>query len=150
VLIGAVLENQCHGALQVLALRSHKICTRQIRYSQCARKRLADELAPTVAAVFRLPRPTVTVSAPTPLLYTTVPGPGGGGYPVWSRHGQELFFRTADDKIIVAAYTVTVHLSERDSPVGQTWILICGSATGASPMFNRLPGAMLALGHMHQ
>jgi serine/threonine-protein kinase len=32
---------------------------------------------------------------------------GGGGYPVWSRHGQELFFRSADDKIIVAAYTVT-------------------------------------------
>jgi hypothetical protein len=31
---------------------------------------------------------------------------GGGGYPVWSRHGQKLFFR-AMDKIMVAAYTVT-------------------------------------------
>ena len=32
---------------------------------------------------------------------------GGGGYPVWSRNGQELFFRAFDNKIMAAAYTVT-------------------------------------------
>src|ERR1700676_3210955 len=30
----------------------------------------------------------------------------GGGYPEWSRNGRELFFRTADNRIAVAAYTV--------------------------------------------
>ena len=41
------------------------------------------------------------------------PGPGGkwqistagGEYPTWSRNGKELFFRTADQKIMVATYT---------------------------------------------
>ena len=41
------------------------------------------------------------------------PGPGGkwqistsgGVYPTWSRDGKELFYRTADDRIMVAAYT---------------------------------------------
>jgi serine/threonine-protein kinase len=30
----------------------------------------------------------------------------GGMYPVWSRSGHELFFRTMDNQIMVAAYTV--------------------------------------------
>jgi Tol biopolymer transport system component len=43
------------------------------------------------------------------------PGPGsgwqistaGGGYPIWSHNGRELFFRGPDLRIMVAAYTVT-------------------------------------------
>jgi len=42
------------------------------------------------------------------------PGPGGGGqistgggsHPIWSRNGRELFFRGADARIMVVAYTV--------------------------------------------
>ena len=30
----------------------------------------------------------------------------GGVYPVWSKNGRELFFRSPDDRIMVAAYTV--------------------------------------------
>ena len=30
----------------------------------------------------------------------------GGVYPVWSRNGHELFFRTEDNQIMVAGYTV--------------------------------------------
>jgi len=31
---------------------------------------------------------------------------GGGSFPVWSHSGRELFFRSADNRIMVAAYTV--------------------------------------------
>jgi serine/threonine-protein kinase len=31
---------------------------------------------------------------------------GGGSFPVWSHNGRELFFRSADNRIMVAAYTV--------------------------------------------
>ncbi len=33
----------------------------------------------------------------------------GGSYPEWSRNGRELFFRTADNQIAVAAYTAKGH-----------------------------------------
>jgi len=32
----------------------------------------------------------------------------GGAYPVWSRNGRELFFRTDDNRIMVADYTAKV------------------------------------------
>ena len=33
----------------------------------------------------------------------------GGMYPMWSRSSRELFFRTMDNQIMVAAYTVNQH-----------------------------------------
>jgi serine/threonine-protein kinase len=41
---------------------------------------------------------------------------GGGRYPEWSRNGQELFFRTADNRIAVAAYTVRGDSFVADKP----------------------------------
>ena len=41
---------------------------------------------------------------------------GGGVYPVWSRNGRELFFRTDDNRIMVAAYTVKGDSFVADKP----------------------------------
>ena len=55
------------------------------------------------------------------------PGPGGkwqisiGGeyYPKWSRNGKELFYRTADSKIMVVTYTASGDSFRADKP--QLW-----------------------------
>jgi eukaryotic-like serine/threonine-protein kinase len=41
---------------------------------------------------------------------------GGGTYPVWSRNGRELFFRTADSRIMVATYTARGDSFVADKP----------------------------------
>ncbi len=41
---------------------------------------------------------------------------GGGGYPVWSRNGKELFYRTVDSKIIVVNYTDASDSFHADKP----------------------------------
>jgi dipeptidyl aminopeptidase/acylaminoacyl peptidase len=41
---------------------------------------------------------------------------GGGGYPVWSRNGKELFYRTPDNKIMVTTYTVSGNSFHADRP----------------------------------
>jgi Tol biopolymer transport system component len=40
----------------------------------------------------------------------------GGSYPEWSRNGRELFFRTPDNRIAVAAYTVRGDSFVADKP----------------------------------
>jgi len=40
----------------------------------------------------------------------------GGMYPVWSRNGRELYFRTEDNQIMVAAYTVKGDSFVADKP----------------------------------
>jgi Tol biopolymer transport system component len=40
----------------------------------------------------------------------------GGGYPMWSRNGRELFFETLDNHIMVAAYTVKDDSFVADKP----------------------------------
>jgi Tol biopolymer transport system component len=40
----------------------------------------------------------------------------GGAYPVWSRNGRELFFRSNDNRIMVAAYTVKGDSFVADKP----------------------------------
>ena len=40
----------------------------------------------------------------------------GGSYPVWSHNGRELFFRAADNRIMVAAYTVKGDSIVADQP----------------------------------
>jgi len=44
---------------------------------------------------------------------------GGGVIPKWSRDGKELFYRTADDKIMVATYTASADSFRADKP--QLW-----------------------------
>ena len=41
---------------------------------------------------------------------------GGGAYPVWSHNARELFFRSADNRIMVAAYTVKGDSIVADQP----------------------------------
>jgi len=43
----------------------------------------------------------------------------GGGYPMWSRNGRELFFETLDNRIMVAAYAVKGDSFVADKP--QLW-----------------------------
>ena len=40
----------------------------------------------------------------------------GGAYPVWSRNGHELFFRTEDNQIMVAGYTIKGDTFVADKP----------------------------------
>ena len=40
----------------------------------------------------------------------------GGVYPVWSRNGRELFFRTEDNQIMVTGYTVKGDSFVADKP----------------------------------
>ncbi|HLF98495.1 MAG TPA: protein kinase [Methylococcaceae bacterium] len=44
---------------------------------------------------------------------------GGGSHPKWSRNGKELFYRTADSKIMVATYTASGDSFRADKP--QLW-----------------------------
>jgi Tol biopolymer transport system component len=68
------------------------------------------------------------------------PGPGGkwqistgGGYlPKWSRNGKELFYRTADSKIMAVSYTISADSFQADKP--QLWSP--GQFTGALGYFN--------------
>jgi eukaryotic-like serine/threonine-protein kinase len=41
---------------------------------------------------------------------------GGGEYPTWSRNGKELFYRAADQKIMVATYTTQLDTFRTDKP----------------------------------
>jgi eukaryotic-like serine/threonine-protein kinase len=41
---------------------------------------------------------------------------GGGGYPVWSRNGKELFYRTKDNKIMVTTYVASGGSFHGDKP----------------------------------
>lgn len=41
---------------------------------------------------------------------------GGGSFPVWSHNGRELFFRSDDNRIMVAAYTVKGDSFVADKP----------------------------------
>ena len=55
------------------------------------------------------------------------PGPGGkwqistsgGQFPTWSRNGKELFYRTADNRIMVASYKIEAGSFRADKP--QLW-----------------------------
>ena len=40
----------------------------------------------------------------------------GGAYPEWSRNGHDLFFRSPDNRIMVAAYTVSGNSFAVDKP----------------------------------
>jgi len=44
---------------------------------------------------------------------------GGGVFPMWSRNGKELFYRTTDSKIMVVSYTASVDSFHADKP--QLW-----------------------------
>ncbi|NDQ57645.1 MAG: protein kinase [Acidipila sp.] len=44
---------------------------------------------------------------------------GGGGFPKWSHNGKELFFRTADSRIMVATYITSADSFHADKP--QLW-----------------------------
>ncbi len=41
---------------------------------------------------------------------------GGGGLPIWSRNGKQLFYRTQDKKIMVTTYTVSGDSFHADKP----------------------------------
>jgi Tol biopolymer transport system component len=70
---------------------------------------------------------TFTESGSENVYVRPFPGPGGrwqissggGTFPTWSRNGKELFFRTEDQKIMVAAYTVVGDSFRADRP--QLW-----------------------------
>jgi serine/threonine-protein kinase len=57
---------------------------------------------------------------------------GGGLFPKWSRNGRELFYRTMDSKIMMAAYTTTGDSFHADKP--QLWSP--GQFTGRGPVSN--------------
>jgi len=84
---------------------------------------------------------------------------GGGGYPVWSRNGKELFYRTADNKIMVTTYTssggsfhadkprlwspgqFTNHGDEYNfdlHPDGKRFAVLKAPATGGTPPVNKV------------
>lgn len=65
-----------------------------------------------------------TELGPNEVFVRPYPGPGGrwkvsaggGKYPVWSRTANELFFLAADDRIMVASYTVNGDSFSTDTP----------------------------------
>ncbi len=66
-------------------------------------------------------------SGPGEVYVRPFPGPGGkwqistggGSFPTWSRNGKELFFRTADSRIMMATYTASGDSFRADKP--QLW-----------------------------
>jgi serine/threonine-protein kinase len=53
---------------------------------------------------------------------------GGGRYPIWSRHGLELFYEGLDDRIMIAAYTAKgdSFAAEKPRPWSNTQIFDTG------------------------
>jgi serine/threonine-protein kinase len=61
----------------------------------------------------------------------------GGVYPVWSRNGRELFFRTEDGRMMVANYTVKGDLFVADKP--QVWSEKRLANVGFTPNYDVAP-----------
>ena len=62
---------------------------------------------------------------------------GGGGYPRWSRNAKELFYRTTDNKIMVATYTASGDSFHADKP--QLWSPGQFTGRGVSSNFDLHP-----------
>jgi serine/threonine-protein kinase len=62
---------------------------------------------------------------------------GGGRMPVWSPNGRELFYRTADSRIMVATYTAQGDSFVADKP--RLWSETRFTDTGLSPNFDLHP-----------
>ena len=61
----------------------------------------------------------------------------GGVYPVWSRNGRELFFRTEDNRIMVATYTVKGDSFVADKP--RVWSEKALANVGVIPNYDLAP-----------
>jgi serine/threonine-protein kinase len=61
----------------------------------------------------------------------------GGMYPVWSRSSRELFFRTMDNQIMVAAYTVNGHSFVAGKP--RMWSAVVPANAGAWGNYDLAP-----------
>ena len=67
---------------------------------------------------------TAVEATQTEVYVRPFPGPGGkwqisidgGGFPIWSRDGKELFYRTPDSKIMVVSYTTSGESLQADKP----------------------------------
>jgi len=57
---------------------------------------------------------------------------GGGGFPKWSHNGKEIFYRTADGKIMVATYTTFADSFKADKP----WLWSPGQFTASTTRTN--------------
>jgi serine/threonine-protein kinase len=62
---------------------------------------------------------------------------GGGVYPVWSRNGRELFYRTEDQRIMVAGYTVKGDSFVSDRP--RVWTEKRLANVGIQPNYDLAP-----------
>jgi serine/threonine-protein kinase len=62
---------------------------------------------------------------------------GGGTMPVWSRNGRELFYRTEDNRIMVARFTVNGDTFVADKP--RLWSEKRLADTGLTPNFDLAP-----------
>ena len=62
---------------------------------------------------------------------------GGGGYPMWSRTGHDLFFETPDNHIMAAAYTVKGDSFVADKPRMWSEKQIGGSVNGSEERRSR-------------
>lgn len=67
---------------------------------------------------------------------------GGGSDPVWSRNGRELFFRTADNRIMVATYTVKGDSFVADQPRGWSEKRLGGRDYDVAPDGKRIAALM--------
>jgi Tol biopolymer transport system component len=61
----------------------------------------------------------------------------GGTMPVWSRNGRELFYRSEDNRIMVATYTTTGDVFAADKP--RAWSERKLANTGLTPNFDLAP-----------
>jgi eukaryotic-like serine/threonine-protein kinase len=62
---------------------------------------------------------------------------GGGLYPVWSRNGRDLFFRTEDSRMMVASYTVKGDSFVADKP--RVWSEKQLANIGVTPNYDLAP-----------
>jgi hypothetical protein len=62
---------------------------------------------------------------------------GGGRFPIWSRHGRELFFRTLDGRIMVAGYAAKGD-SFAPGPA-QVWSTMRSLSMGPVPIYDLAP-----------
>ena len=67
---------------------------------------------------------------------------GGGSDPVWSRNGRELFFRTADNRIMVATYMVKGDSFVADQPRGWSEKRLGGRDYDVAPDGKRIAALM--------
>ena len=61
----------------------------------------------------------------------------GGMMPVWSRNARELFYRTEDQRILVANYTVNGDTFVAEKP--RVWLGAQLANTGLAPNFDLAP-----------